>query len=331
MSILVRFTSIVLVLASINAACPAELNPTDDFKYVSDETKLLIAIRMPQLLNSSVFKQFHKAHPALSLEFRGEYGVEMSNVRLLVMAETLSSVMGSMSIVHLKKPVTGEAVAAVRSKGDPRFSNDMALRYVKEEFRGFTIHVPKPDDRVAFCLVDGLTIVNARVAVGSAVEQLKRVLPLKSPPKHADLLRKEWRAADPAATVTVFVGYGAIVGGCKAPLIRAEIQKHTGVDLYELLHQGPGVLLTVKFGPQVSLRATIGCRDDNGTKVVKEQCETFRAFGVKKLKGMPLPAEVIAAPEKVQITVKGKVVAASLTVSDKSVIALLNTWFPAKK
>ena len=325
MSTSLRFSSLVFVLASMSVARTAEINPADDFKYGSDETRLLITIRMDQLRGSAVFKRFEKAHPALGLEFRGSYGVEMANVRLLVLAETLSPADGSTSVVHLKEPATGEAVAAARSKRAARFSNEVAPRYVKEEFKGFTIFVPKPDYHDAFCLVDGLTIVSA------APEQLKKVLPLKVSPKHAELLRKEWRTADPAAAITIFAGYGAVIGGCKAPLIRSEVQKLTGVDLYVLVQQGPGVMLAAKFGPQVSLRATVGCRDEKGAKVVKEQYERLRVFAAERVKATALPKEVIEAPGKVQITVKAKIVEASLAISAEAASALLDTWLPASK
>lgn len=325
MVVALRFAAIVCVLASVRAARSAEPDPTDDFKYASDETRVLIVVQMERLRASSFFNRFEKAHLSLAADFRGCYGVELANVSLLVQADTLTRATGSAAIVHLKSPTTGEAVAAVRSKRASRFSTEEPPKFVKVEFNGFTIFVPKTEAADAFCLVDGRTVVSA------PLEHLKKVLPLKVPPKHAQLLRKEWTETDPKAAVTLFVSYHAVIGGCKAPLIRAEVQQLTDVDLYELMKHSSGVVLSATFGRQLSLRATVVCRDEKGTEVVKEQYERLCRFAVRRVQGMALSKEIIEALGKVRLSAKGKVVEASLAVSVDAANTLLDTLLPASK
>jgi hypothetical protein len=313
-----RVLNLSMVLLALVPPAPAfaakEPGLANDFKYLSSGTELLIILRMDQLSTGDALNKLCKAFPTLEKGFRRDYGLGSDGIKCIVEGSGLWTTAPTVRVIHLNKAVAPELIA--KAKDEP-------TTYKKEKLNTLTVYVPETGDGEGFCFVNDKTLVVSEPKV------LKVVLARDKAPTLPPGLQAALKASEPTSTLTVAIDFAGFTGGCKFPLIRHEILKRTGFDVYQIKARLVGASVTAKAGREVSLRALVVCEQGKPADDYQRFGEAIRAYASKEMKKASQPKDLLEAVNRIQFSTKGSLTEARVTVKDEVVIPALRAVFQA--
>jgi hypothetical protein len=301
----------MLVTPGVSRSAPPA--PAEDFKWVPADSNIVVVVQMDKLLTSDSFKKLRKAVPDIDRNmekgFREEFGFELSTVERMTVGGTFRKD-EPMFVIRTRTAL--KAADIVKARSDATRGN---TEFKEEKVGTRTLHVASKDFEMSFCLLDDMTVV-----VGPA----KTVKPLLADARKAGLgeaLQAAAKAADMNATVVVLADFKSITAG------------HNPGPPFDAIHKAiegtTGTALTVKVGPDVTVRAAAVCKDAAAAEAVKKAADAglMLVQGFLKDAGPKVPKELLDVPGQVKTSVKGNLAEATVTVKDDVAIALVKVMF----
>jgi hypothetical protein len=306
---LTRFAVVTLLIPSATRAGDV----SEGFKYLPADTKLVLVIRMGELLRTRVFNQLrdeiHECDNGFFEESGQLFGISADDLDTMLLASNLDG--QGVVVFRLYKPLK---LSMVPGDLNAFFVEGQAKKERTRVTRTFvgpwTIFVPNKYPDRAFYLVDEKTMVFSYRGT------LRAVLGRDKKPELSTELETGLRSTDFSAPVTLIASLQTTLRGTEGKI------NEYGVDVDAIRGNVVALIATLKFSDTADIRAVAVCKDAPGAKVVKKQLDILRATLAEPFSLVKnATKEVRDVPNNTRITQADKIVQADLSVSDELAIA----------
>jgi len=302
------------VVLGLGSASLQAADVAADFKLLPADSNLVAVIQMEKLLASDAFAKLRKAIPEIDkegkgfdVEFRREFGFDIKALERMTIGGRVQD--QPVMVLRLKTPVKAADVAKVRAE-DPRNKD---VQFKEEKVGTHTLYVPSAEYRDAFCQLDDKTLLYGRA---------KTLKPLLEDAKNSGLgpvLQPVIKAADLKADVVLLMDLKDVTSKEKLDL--------PGLDVKKVIDSTTGAYLTVKVGPEVTVRGVALCKDAAAAEQVKKTADAGLGFFALAIKqgGDKVPKELVDLPGKVKTSTNGSNAEATVTVKDDVAVAFIKS------